>query len=309
VHVRRSYAAAFGGAGRYSSYKSCVVRPEDGFIYATNADSFIGCGGVYIADFEVDAPGDDCINDYVPSRKCSMMKDYAASPGLMHGVAPEGRIRHFLSAEDGQYVSLNRVVSNACAWASVYEDRFPDRGGRTTYVCDPRSFGVGSVIRRCHFRNARAGCKVQLSNTILEDCTFERVVHGPGMSLTNYSAMEGIPPYNVTLRRNRVVDSWAGIRMRRVGNRNGGAATLHGLVFEDNEVVNPVIALWVSDASDVLFRNNRFTGSTEKNAFGEDGCQFIVSNSEDVRSEGNVLNGHPVEFGNANEKLSLRFRH
>ena len=87
------------------------------------------------------------------------------------------------------------------------------------------------------------------------------------------------------------------MRTLRVGNRNGGAATLHGLVFEDNEVVNPVISLWVRDASDVLFRNNRFIGSTEKNAFGEDGCQFIVSNSEDVRSEGNLLNGHPVEFG------------
>ncbi len=297
VHVRRSYAAAFGGAGRYSSYKSCVVRPEDGFIYATNADSFIGCGGVYIADFEVDAPGDDCINDYVPSRKCSMMKDYAASPGLMHGVAPEGRIRHFLSAEDGQYVSLNRVVSNACAWASVYEDRFPNRDGRTTYACDPRAFGVGSVIRRCHFRNTRSGANAQLSNMIIEDCTFERAVHGCGLMVGNHSSIEGIPPYHITFRRNRVVDSWGGMRTLRVGNRNGGAATLHGLVFEDNEVVNPVIALWVSDASDVLFRNNRFTGSTEKNAFGENGCQFIVSNSEDVRSEGNLLNGCPVEFG------------
>lgn len=297
VHVRRSYSGAFGGAARYASYKGCVVRPEDGFIYATNADSFIGCGGVYLVDFEVDTPGDDCINDYVPSTTCSMIKDNTAAPGRMHGVAPEGRVRHFLSAEDGQYVSLNRVVSNATAWASVYEDRFPNREGKTTFACDPRSFGVGSVIRRCRFRNTRTGCNAQFCNTIVEDCVFERAVHGCGLTVGNHSGIEGIPPYHVTYRRNRVLDSFGGIRTFRVGNRVGGSATLHGLVFEDNEVVNPVMSVWVNDLSDALFRNNRFIGTTEKNAFGEDGCQFVVSNSEDVRSEGNTLNGSPVSFG------------
>ena len=175
--------------------------------------------------------------------------------------------------------------------------RHPTGNEPTSQLTNTSAFGVGSVIRRCHFRNTRSGANAQLSNTIIEDCTFERAVHGCGLMVGNHSSIEGIPPYHITFRRNRVVDSWGGMRTLRVGNRNGGAATLHGLVFEDNEVVNPVIALWVSDASDVLFRNNRFTGSTEKNAFGENGCQFIVSNSEDVRSEGNLLNGRPVEFG------------
>ena len=109
--------------------------------------------------------------------------------------------------------------------------------------------------------------------------------------------MEGTPPYNIIYRRNRVVDAWAGVRTFRVGNKKGGAATLHGLVFEDNVVVNPAFALWVQDASDVLFKNNRFYGSTETNAFGEAGCQFVVSNSEDVSGEGNTLNDRPVTFG------------
>ena len=297
VHVRRSYSAAFGGASRYSSYKDCVVRPEDGHIYATNADSFIGCGGAYIVGFDVDAPGDDCINDYVPSAKCGLIENNTANPGRLHGVAPEGRVRHFIAAENGQYVSLNRVVSNACAWASAYEDRFPDRKGKKTIVCDPRSFGVGSVIRRCRFRNTRTGCNIQFSNTIFEDCTFERAVHGCGLTVINHTGIEGTPPYNITYRRNRVVDAFGGIRMYRVGNKSGGAATLHGLVFEDNEIVNPVLALWVQDASDVLVKNNRFCGSTETNTFREARCQFVIRNSEDVSGEGNTLNGRPATFG------------
>ncbi|HNX04955.1 MAG TPA: hypothetical protein PKI32_05600, partial [Opitutales bacterium] len=108
VHVRTSYAAAFGGAASYSSYKDCRVKPMEGLLYATNADSYMGTGGLYMNGFDVTAPGDDCLNDYVPSYEVGKVDGRGANPGRMHGKAVDGALRTFASPSTGQFLCLNR---------------------------------------------------------------------------------------------------------------------------------------------------------------------------------------------------------
>ena len=298
VHVRRSYAAAFGGAGRYSSFRGCKVLPMDGYRYATNADAFMACGGLYLADFEVCAPGDDCINDYVPSYKVGKVDGRMANPGRMHGVATDGRLRTFYSPSSGQYLSVNRVATNSYAWASAFEDAFPpDVVPQKTITCDVKAFGVGTVIRNCRFRNTRSGCHLQMPHVIMEDCSFENSVHGCGVRVGCH-VLEGNPPYNVSIRRVRVKNAWTGFRTERIGASKDACATpIHGVTIEDCDVEDVVNCHWFQHVSDLTLRDVRFRGQTvEKNAFGERTNNFLSDHCGDIRRENVTLNGEPVEM-------------
>ena len=305
VHVRRSYALAFGGAGVYTSFKDCKVEPENGFRYATNADSLMTCGGIYLVNFEASAPGDDCINDYVPSYWVGSVDGRRANPGRIHGRSGNGRLRTFYSRSTGQYQSLNRVVSGSKAWADVYEDEFPsDVVPRKTLTCDVKAFGVGSVIRNCHFRNVRSGCHIQMPHVIMEDCSIENSVHGGGVRVGCY-ALQGNAPYNVTVRRVRVKGAFSGFCTERKGaSRTMCAAPIHGITFEDCDVSDVVFGLRLMHASDVLLKNLRFSGPTlKRNAFGERTNDFLVDHCNGVRFENVTLNGEPIALSeNENKK-------
>ena len=320
IHVRSSYAAAFGGFN-YTSFKDCkLLCREPGLYLASNADAWIGIGSTYISDFYAENPGDDCYNAYTPTYYVDFIHGKIGAPGKFHGRAQANTMRLFMSILTGQVLSMNMLTEVPIPWKAVFADEFVNEirshetqksnhrhllGGERGLIAydttpdltsDPYAFGIGNVLRNSTYRNSRAGINVQAPCTLVENNSFTNICHGPSIRI-GALLLEGTPPFHVTIRNNTSKNSWTGILTQRfiANGKSALCAPIHGLRIENNRIEDAALGLWFQNVSDGELENNQFYGKSYVNPFGEKTNSFIFSMCDGITLSNTTLNDEPLK--------------
>ena len=274
VWVRNSRAAAFSvHRSRQSSFDRCRLFPEEGRLLSANADGLINSVGTCMLRCAFRNQSDDGFNSMARGE---FVNGVADGDALLHarvgrGVADEllvlvdpatGQYRGNLFARDGgQSVAWRQ---GGC-WRTPVTRRVPadvksydslglalisrERQGRAAmnlerlasepdHVYAPSADGVGTLVLGCDIRNMRGcGVVVQGSNALVADNAFSNIWMAVRLGgLVKYR--EGPPPYNVTVRGNRIDTVDSGI-VTSYQVQDGGyakSAPIRGCRIESNVV-------------------------------------------------------------------------
>lgn len=291
----RSSRSGFCGIGssRHVTAYRCRVFPQDGFVMSTNADGFYNSRGSCLIDCDFANLPDDGCNSVLQGQQLGKVDGRT----LYHHL-PRIRPGAFLQVLDsltGEYRANLHVVAVGSAealgqkWytATVAEDlpcdlntcetvgrgEFSDeerlkhlQGKKVEsrppdFVFEPCRDGTGFVVSGCRFGDIRnTGIVVQCPNSIIENCTAERVHNGINVSAL-MSWYEGPPPYNVLVRGCTFRDNWnAATAVFQAYGRAASVCAIRGLVFERNTFARATKSSYALSAADKpVLRDNIVT--------------------------------------------------
>jgi hypothetical protein len=336
LHIRNSRSCAVQGwGGVWDSVDHCHVFPFDGLCLSSNADGFIAAAGLCMTNNVIENPGDDGCNAGVSGREILKTDGNTAYFPPFPGNSVPGNSLLAVSARTGQYLAMPVLKKNDMAhvgkqWVrkAEFENPLPDTiesfersGGKVLspvqgeqvfrglirydwsqdFIYDTRQWGIGTIIRNNRFRHLRSGVNIQASCSLVENNVLENLPMGTGIAVSALTAVgEGVPPYCVTVRGNRVREAFMGIRAEQIlaGSARGQCASIRGIRVEDNSIRDAVFDLFIRNVGDSVFCGNIFTGSDKKNSFGETPGRIVFERCRDIDLSGNSLNGRKLERKN-----------
>ena len=326
IHVRNARAGAFGTWGAWwCSWSKCKLYPLPGLHLAANADFLIAANGSYCSDCEVSNPGDDCFNSNVPGFDVSKVDGAWVTHPYFAGIAPtKNDMLLIYSSATGQCLSVGSVKNAVCNLKNQLDDEFSETVLSRVATLDslrqmepeglnahgsirdetkpdtiyfPHMFGIGSVVRNCHFSRMRSGINIQTPCSLVENNVLENLPQGAGITVSSLLfAHEGPVPYCVTIRNNRVTDAYYGLRsvVWLTNLKDGSCPAVSGLVCENNSFDNAMFACFIKNTGDSRFINNDFKWNGFSYVKGEEMNQFLLLRSGELQFLGNKINGQPL---------------
>lgn len=334
--IRNSPASGVcSSRGMACNFIDCRIEPQPGAVFSTNADG-IHCWndviGHYITGCELRNMGDDGFNScttgfYVAGERegdiLSMAAIAAGSPLTL--ISPEtGVIR--------QETMVNRIESYRWNNRTVYRlgiaDPVPvgmvsyetlkrnpysnaeietkNTGGgelaeEPDVVFDFSACGIGTVITGNRFKsNRNNGIVIQCPNSLIEENTLSLLAIGIriGSFLT---WKEGPPPYNVTLRGNRITRSSCAIQTgyQLRSRKNAECRPLRKLLLQDNTIADCASPLQLANLEGVELAGNQL-------ALPRPDARIRFENIGNLSMNGNRLQDKPWTLEEVRGALPVR---
>lgn len=148
------------------------------------------------------------------------------------------------------------------------------------WVFDADNTGSGTIVYRCYVHQVRGSMRVQCANGLIaENRCVDLYRSGVGISMLPGWG-EIVPSHNILVRNNEFIRTHHGIAVH--GQKN--SRVMRNFEFNGNRIEDSrEAAVYISEASDILFRNNVISSPALK--FG-----ICLGNVENIRFENNKLN-------------------
>lgn len=337
VTVENSPSAGFRSNGRWTSYYKCRIAPVEGSYLTTNADGCISAVGTYASNCYFHGMADDGFNLSSQGFYLVDQTPENITLGYQECVFHKGDTVLAVNPENGQLIGMADIIDTSlfdgkklhttavkapfpagvsCVSQGVTIDQARNRGSpfegkykeeiMPSMVFAPRAYGVGTVVYHCQIDNSSSsGIVIQAGPALIEKNLINNVSwHGIRIS-SLLMTHEGPAPYCTVLKENKIVTPGFGLvtECSVKSRRRAPSAGIHGLIFENNEIIGAKKDMELANLSDAVFRNNAISSKNDV-----PGITFLTS--ENVLLEGNTFNNKPLDqaelvFRNTDEKKIL----